>query len=181
MAVPQSSTITRSCSSIGMTRKPTPTGQDAVCPRKLSGKRRHEGRKDMSIRGETGGMKTIAGTGTTVARTRSLRFTLIPKGFRAMAHGTRAAMLWSGVPSGTTKRIRETLHPVKSLSDRNGAAAGVIRTSSPSAVRSAPLLFPKRLTIFGVFGWCCRWRRGREELKYGEAVLTWACTSRRLR
>ena len=143
-------------------------GLVAVCLRKRSGKRQHAGRKYLSTRGETGGMKTTAGTATTGEQTRSPRSTPIPKAFRVTAPGTRAATSWSGVPSGTTKPIPQTSPPVKKLSARNGAAAGDIPTNSPSAHRSAHSWFPKRSTISGDFGLCCRCsNRAHKGRKYG--------------
>jgi len=66
------------------------------------------------------------------------------RGSPATALGTRVATSWSGAASGTTKPIPQALHPVKSHSDRNVAAAGVTPTSSLSALRSARSWFPKR-------------------------------------
>jgi len=63
--------------------------------------------------------------------------------------------------------------PEYTRSARNGAAAGVIPTSSPSAVRSARSWFPKRSTISVDSGWYYRCKRTRKEQKKG-----WRCISR---
>ncbi len=86
--------------------------------------------------------------------------------------GTRAATSWSDAASGMTKPIPQTPPPAKSHSARNGAAAGAIPKSSPSAVRSAHSWFPKPSTISGDFASHCRYSRAQEERKQGMRCIS---------